>query len=120
MPADDGVGLDDEDGVEQTPEPAGQGGDQPAVKEPKAWSGDAAAQDDELLAEQQVLGQQHRPGSHQGQQDVGRTTPAQPNPRSDVIGAYPSVIPFIGRSYSGAQAVAIYHFVHGCDRTKLC
>ena len=50
MPPDDGLWFDDEDGVEQPAEGAGQRAHEPAVKTSEVRPGGAPAEDDHLLA----------------------------------------------------------------------
>jgi hypothetical protein len=70
MPADDGLGFHDEDGVHEAVEAAGQRTDEPAIESAQARAFDLAADDDELLAKDQVLGDQGCAGRDEGQDDV--------------------------------------------------
>jgi len=56
MPAEDGLGPHDQNGTEETAEPAGEGGQEPAVERLQAGTLHLAAQDDELVAKEQVFG----------------------------------------------------------------
>ena len=70
MPADDGLGLYEQDGVPQAPKAAGQCTEEPPIKSAPPRSFDLAADDDELLAKDQVLGDQGCPRRDEGQDDV--------------------------------------------------
>jgi hypothetical protein len=70
VPADDRLGLHEQDRIEQEPEPPGQGSHQPSVERAPPRAVDLPADDDELLAQDQVLGQQDRPRRDEGQDQV--------------------------------------------------
>ena len=65
MPADEGLGLDQEDGVQQSARSGGDGGQDPALRRPEERALDLPAQPDQLLAEQKVLGEEERPWSEE-------------------------------------------------------
>ena len=56
MPAQEGIGLEDEEGFPPTPDPAGEEDEPEVVGWGEAWLADLAVEDDELLAEEGVLG----------------------------------------------------------------
>lgn len=56
VPAQDGLGLDDQDGLGSGPEAAGQQHQQRPIALGAARARDAAAQDEELLTQQRILG----------------------------------------------------------------
>jgi hypothetical protein len=58
VPADDGLGFHEQHDVRQALEAAGQGTDEPAIESAQARAFDMAAEDDELLAKDQVFGGQ--------------------------------------------------------------
>jgi hypothetical protein len=70
VPADDGLGFHEEDGVQEAVEAAGQRTDEPAIESAQARAFDLAANDDELLAKDQVRGDEGCPGRAEGQNDV--------------------------------------------------
>jgi hypothetical protein len=70
VPADDGVGFHEQDGVPQAPEAAGQCTEEPPIEAAPPRSFDLSADDDDLLAKEQVLGDQHCPGCEDGQDDI--------------------------------------------------
>jgi hypothetical protein len=67
-------GCTRQDGVSQAPEAAGQCTKEPPIKSAPPRSFDLAADDDELLAKDQVLGDQGCPGRDEGQDDVEQET----------------------------------------------
>ena len=70
MPTDDGLGIYKQDGAQEVPEASGQGTYESPLESAPARAFDLAADDDELLAEDQVLGDQGCPGRDEGQDDV--------------------------------------------------
>lgn len=70
MPADDGLGFHEEHSVHEAVEAARQRTDEPAIESAQARAFDLAADDDELLAEDQVLGDQGCAGRDEGQDEV--------------------------------------------------
>jgi hypothetical protein len=70
MPADDGFGFHDKDGGEKVAKPARDGREHPSVEGPQTRTLDLPAQDDDLLAQQEVLRDEHRTGSHEGDYQV--------------------------------------------------
>jgi hypothetical protein len=70
VPADDGLGFHEEHGVQEAVEAAGQRTDDPAIESVQARAFDLAADDDELLAKDQILGDQGCPGCDEGQDEV--------------------------------------------------
>src|SRR5450631_2019265 len=70
VPADNGVGFHEQDGVPQAPEAAGQCTEEPPIEVAPPRSCDLSAADDQLLAKDQVLGYQGCPGRDDGQDDV--------------------------------------------------
>jgi hypothetical protein len=70
VPPDDGLGPNDEDGGEKVAEPPGQGREQPSVEGAQARSLDLPAQDDDLLAQEQVLGDERGAWGHEGEHEV--------------------------------------------------
>ena len=72
VPADDGLGFHEQHDVHETVEAAGQRPDEPAIEPAQASAFDLAADDDELLAKEQVLGDQGCPGRDEGQDEVDR------------------------------------------------
>jgi hypothetical protein len=56
MPAQERIGIEDEDGFLPTPDPAGEEDEPEAIGWCEAWHADLAVEDDELLAEEGVLG----------------------------------------------------------------
>jgi hypothetical protein len=56
MPAQEGIGLEDEDGFLPTLDPAGKEDEPEAIGWGEAWLVNLAVEDDELLAEEGVLG----------------------------------------------------------------
>ena len=70
VPADNGVGFHEQDGVPQAPEAAGQCTEEPPIEVAPPRSFDLSADDDQLLAKDQVLGHQGCPGRDDGQDDV--------------------------------------------------
>jgi hypothetical protein len=56
MPAQERIGLEDEEGFLPTPEPAGEEDKPEAIGWGESWLVDLAVKDDELLAEERVLG----------------------------------------------------------------
>lgn len=70
MPADDGLGFYEQDGVPQAPKAPSKCTEEPPIKSAPPRSFDLAADDDELLAKDQVLGDQCCPGPDEGQDDV--------------------------------------------------
>ena len=70
VPADDGLGFDEQHDVQETVEAAGQRPDEPAIEPAQARAFDLAADDYELLAKEQVLGDQSCPGFEEGQDEV--------------------------------------------------
>ena len=63
VPADDGLGFHEEDGVQEAVEAAGQRTDEPAIESVQARAFDLSANDDELLAKDQVRGDEGCPGA---------------------------------------------------------
>lgn len=59
VPPDDGLGPDNQDGGKQFAEPPGQGRDQPPVAGLQERTLDLPVQDDDLLAQEEVLGDRH-------------------------------------------------------------
>ena len=55
MPAQEGIGLEDEEGFPPSPDPAGKEDEPKTVGWGEAWLADLAMEDDELLAEEDVL-----------------------------------------------------------------
>jgi hypothetical protein len=51
VPANDGVGLDDDNGAEQAKDSADDGPDQPPIETARARAGHAALEQDDLLAQ---------------------------------------------------------------------
>jgi len=70
VPADNGVGFHEQDGVRQAPEAAGQGTEEPPIEAAPPRSFGLSADDNELLAKEQVLGDQHCPGCEDGQDNI--------------------------------------------------
>ena len=70
VPADDGLGFHEEHGVQQAVEAAGQRTDEPAIESAQARAFDLAADHDELLAKDQVFGDQGCPGDDPGQDEA--------------------------------------------------
>jgi hypothetical protein len=70
VPADDGLGFHEQHDVHEAVEAAGQGTDEPAIESAQARAFDLAADDDELLAKEQVLGDQGCAGRDEGQDEV--------------------------------------------------
>jgi hypothetical protein len=70
MPADGGVGLHERDGVQKAVEAAGQRADELAIESAQARALDLAADHDEFLAKDQVLGDQGCPGRDEGQDEA--------------------------------------------------
>jgi hypothetical protein len=68
VPADNGVGVHEQDGVPQAPEAAGQCTEEPPIEAAPPRSFDVSADDDQLLAKDQVLGHQGCPGRYDGQE----------------------------------------------------
>ncbi len=60
MPAQNGLRLDDEQGIFPAFHPAGEYDEEAAIRSREAWSLDRAVEDDELLAQQEVLRDQLR------------------------------------------------------------
>jgi hypothetical protein len=60
VPADDGLGFHGQDGVHETAEAARQCADEPAIESAPAGAFDLASDDDELLANDQVFGDQRQ------------------------------------------------------------
>jgi hypothetical protein len=56
MPAQEGIGLEDEEGFPPSADPAGEEDEPEAVGWGEAWLADLAMEEDELLAEEGVLG----------------------------------------------------------------
>ena len=56
MPAQEGIGLEDEDGFPPNPDPAGEEDEPEPVGWGEAWLADLAMEEDKLLAEEGVLG----------------------------------------------------------------
>ena len=56
MPAEESIGLEDEEGFPPSPDPAGEEDEPEAVGWGETWLADLAMEDDELLAEEGVLG----------------------------------------------------------------
>ena len=69
-PADDGLGFHEQHDVHKVVEAAGQGTDDPAIESAQARAFDLAADDDELLSKEQVLGDQGCAGRDEGQDEV--------------------------------------------------
>jgi hypothetical protein len=70
VPADDGLGFHEQHDVHEAVEAAGQGTDEPAIESAQARAFDLASDDDELLAKDQVFGDQGCSGRDEGQDDV--------------------------------------------------
>jgi len=70
VPADDGLGFREQHDVHKVVEAAGQGTDDPAIESAQARAFDLAADDDELLSKEQVLGDQGCAGRDEGQDEV--------------------------------------------------
>ena len=70
VPADDGLGFHEQYNVQETVEAAGQRPDEPAIEPAQTRAFDLAADDDELLAKEQVLGDQGCPGCEECQDEV--------------------------------------------------
>jgi hypothetical protein len=70
VPADDGLGFHEEHGVQEAVEAAGQRTDEPAIESAQARAFDLAADDNELLAKDQVFGDQGCSGGDEGQDEV--------------------------------------------------
>ena len=70
MPPDDGFGSDDEDGGEKVAEAPREGREHPSVEGPKARTLDLPAQDDDLLAQEEVLRDEQGAGGHEGEHEV--------------------------------------------------
>jgi len=70
VPADDGLGFQEQHDVHEALEAAGQGTDEPAIESVQARAFDLASDDDELLAKDQVFGHQGCSGRDEGQDDV--------------------------------------------------
>jgi len=56
MPAQERIGLEDEDGFLPSPDPAGEEDEPRAIGWGESWLVNLAVEDDELLAEERVLG----------------------------------------------------------------
>jgi hypothetical protein len=56
MPAQERIGLDDKEALLPTPDPAGEEDEPEAIGWGEAWLANLAVEDDELLAEEGVLG----------------------------------------------------------------
>jgi len=69
MPGDNGLGLDDDDRLAKRLESAGEGSDEAPVEAAESGPCDATSKDDELLAENEVLGQECRAWREEGQDD---------------------------------------------------
>jgi len=65
MPAQQGLRLDDEQGLPPGTNPAGQQHQERAVRWRRNRARDAPAQHEQLLAQERVLGEQLRPAAHQ-------------------------------------------------------
>ena len=63
MPPNDGLGLDEQHGVQQVPESPSQGRNEPSVEPTPPGVFDLPTDDDELLAKEQVFGDQGCPAS---------------------------------------------------------
>ena len=71
VPADDGLGFHEQHDVHEAMEAAGERTDEPAIEPPaQARALDLTADDDELLAKKEVLGDQGSAGRDEGQDDV--------------------------------------------------
>src|ERR1022692_2708924 len=70
VPADDGLGFHEQHDVHEAMEAAGQGTDEPAIESARARAFELASDDDELLAKDQVFGDQGCSGRDEGQDDV--------------------------------------------------
>jgi hypothetical protein len=70
VPADDGLGFHEQHDVHEAVEVAGQGTDESAIESAQARTFDLASDDDELLAKDQVLGDQGCAGRDEGQDGV--------------------------------------------------
>jgi hypothetical protein len=70
VPADDGLGFHRQDGIQKLVEATGQGTDEPAIESAQARAFDLASDDDELLAKEQVLGDQGCPRYDEGQNNA--------------------------------------------------
>lgn len=66
VPTDDGLRFHEQDGVEQPSAAARQGAEKPSIEAAETRALDPATGHDELLPEEQVLGDQGRAGSHDG------------------------------------------------------
>jgi len=69
VPADNGLRLHQQDGVEQASGAAGQGAEEP-IEPLEKRALDRATEDDELLAENEILGDQRRSRRRDGQDEV--------------------------------------------------
>src|SRR5450432_4527893 len=70
VPADDGLGFHEQHDVHEAVEAPGQGTDEPTIESAQARAFDLASNDDELLAKDQVFGDQGCSGRDEGQDDV--------------------------------------------------
>lgn len=113
---DDGFRLDDDDRLAKRPESAGEGGDQPPVAAAESWPCDTTSENDELLAEHEVLGQECRARREDGQDDGsqavedrghGPVVPRRPGQGTAVSsGRVRRAGGFIRRSLSGRHVYA--------------
>jgi len=70
MPAEDGLGPHDQNGAEKTTDPPGQGSQKPAVERLQAGTLHLAAQDDELVAKEEILGDQGGTASGEVEEEI--------------------------------------------------
>lgn len=70
MPADDGLGFHEEHSVHKAVEATRQRTDEPVIGSAQARAVDLAADDDELLAKNEVLGDQGCVGRDEGRDEV--------------------------------------------------
>ena len=70
VPADDGFRLHQQDGVEQASEAAGQGTEEPPIESAETRAPDPTTGHDELLPEEQILGDQSRARRYDGQHEI--------------------------------------------------
>jgi hypothetical protein len=70
VPADEGLWFHEQHDVHEAVEAAGQGTDEPAIESAQSRAFDLAADDDKLLAKEQVLGDQGCAGRDEGQDEV--------------------------------------------------